>query len=334
MLSNLLKQKSNTDYIPPPATVTALVRQHLFLTKSLPYRRNKSGGSSRIVVFRTNDDVLRTQQLLRFVILPGLLGADPELDPIQPWLNHPTRLTDLVRVAMVVAVKKRVQSPVLESVDAFMRAVLGLGAKTARPDIVDECRFRMLPLTPLCHRPNDDAEKEDNQAVPHLDTGADLDLLHIVRNHLLFGNGNPIPQNADKERDGCFSNSERVQGDTLFLLALDAVCSARDRRRLQVRFVTEIMTVPLITWKTTAKSLSTMIGGHPKPIVLALVEALVAQHGASLSAGKIGSVLPTVQAPMASCPATNTQCLFANLIQIGRICPSLNGSEKTNYEGK
>ena len=41
-LRNLLKKQTNTDYIPPSATSTALCRQILFLTSSIPYLSSKN----------------------------------------------------------------------------------------------------------------------------------------------------------------------------------------------------------------------------------------------------------------------------------------------------
>jgi ubiquitin-protein ligase E3 C len=58
-----------------------------------------------------------------------------------------------------------------------------------------------------------------------------------------------------------------------------------------------------------------------------MLKSFAQQHAEALSAGMIASTLPSCDVPMISCPATPTQSLLANIVQIGRICPSLNGSD-------
>ena len=361
-LRTLLKQKSNTDYIAPPATVSVLVQQLLFLTKSVPRPMR-----AQVVLLRNpHSDIVRTQSLLQFVLVPAIVGDDENLDPMLPWLDHPTRIMDLLRLVLVIAVRPGVQKTTLHPINSFLRAVLGIPhhttGKMARDSIVRYCRFLLLPITPLARTPRSDDGKPDDKAVPHLNRGSEMDLLHILRNHLLFGKGKkPIPPDAGKVREAAFSASDRDKADNLFLLVLDAVCvttpnrsgnttggvsiSVQDRRRLQVRFLTEILTVPLLTWRTSAASVTGLLSvsklaskpssaSKPSTILMELLDALVGQHGAALSTGRIETILPIVDAPLASCPATNTQCLLANLVQIGRVCPTLNGSSKTVYEGE
>ena len=105
--------------------------------------------------------------------------------------------------------------------------------------------------------------------------------------------------------------------------------------------MSEILTVPLLTWKISESSTSKLLAletpattspsspsQQPPPIVLiAMIQNFLHCHGATvLTDGKIESVL-AADTPLTSCPATPTQSLLANLILIGRTTPILNGSD-------
>lgn len=328
-LTGLLKQRTNADYIPPPATASVLVLQLLFLNKTLPCKRSQS------VLIRSHDDVVRLQQVIQYVVLPGIRGTEENLDPILPW--PPSRLLELLRLALVVAVLPGVQDATLAIINTFLRTLIGTATEKARPSIVEEARHYLFPVTPLSFAVEEKTESGNNKKgkkkpYPHETIGSTLDLLLILRHHLLFSQGYPIPENASRLREGCFTNGEQSQTDVLFLLAVDGIMSAPfEQWRHHSRFLTEIMTVPLVTWKTSVKSTAKLLSGSPTPIFLTLLASVTEKHAATLSAGKIGTLLPSVDVPLTACPATNSQCLLANLIQVGRACPVVNGSAKTNY---
>lgn len=337
-LGTLLKQKTKADYIPPPATATVLVRQLLFLTRTLPYKKPQS------VVLRSHEDVIRVHQVIQNVLLPGILGTDENLDPILPW--PPARLEEVLRLALVVAVRPGLQDATVTTIDMFLRALIGTEAKKARPSVVEEARHYLFPVVPLTflndnedeslNSPDDkkqSSKKDKLKPYPHQQVGATLDLLLILRHHLLFAKGDPIPKNSSRSREDCYSKGERGQSDVLFILAVDGIMSApREPFRHHNRFLTEILTVPLLTWKTSVKATTKLLSGSPKPILLSLLNSFTEHHAATLSAGKLATLLPMVDVPLTSCPATNTQCLLANLIQVGRVCQLINGSEKTDYQ--
>lgn len=346
-LRTLIFQKTNADYIPPPATATVLVRQLLFVTKSIPYKRNGLRGT-HVTLRAPADDSVRVQQVLKYVLTPGILGKDDNLDPILTWLDGTvgrTRLMELLRLCFVTLTQKSVQSvSTMSAMDSFLRAVLGIPSGTskfARGPIVEQCRI-ILPsfyLVDSTLSPLPVLDKKNMQPPPFAETGSDLDLLQITRYQLLFGAGKPIPNDAEKRRETCIPSSLRERNDVLFQLTLDAVQTAgagSERRRLQSRFVADILTIPLLSWKVSIASISQLLalGSSGRPVFLVMIGSIVQEHAASLSAGQIALVLLN-DVPMTVCPATSVQCLLANLIQIGRICPSINGSDvsKVNYQG-
>ena len=321
----LLQQKKSVEYVAPPATVSVLVRQLLFLTRTLPYRNSKR----HQIVLRSPGDQYRLQQILQYVVLPGLLGTDPNLDPILAWSGH-GRLSELLRLSLVVAVNRGVHDLALKTIDIFIRTVT-IGSSGARQTVVSECRDLLLRARPGTHSVK---SKSDKSLLPHIMVGSPLDCIHIVRHHLMFSKGDPIPSDAVKLGEACFTSNEKVQNDMLVHLLLDVVAFGPDRRQLQTRFLSEILTVPLLTWRLTKNVITKFIGGSPRPRFLEIIFDFTEQHSRALSDGEIAEILPVLDVPLTACPATNTQSLLANLVQVGRICPSINGKNlrKLNYD--
>jgi ubiquitin-protein ligase E3 C len=343
----LLQKAKNSDYVPPPATATVLIQQILMLTRSIPYRRRCDNGA--YVLFRNPKDLLRLQQVLLFVVMPGLVpnngGDDDSLDPILPWLQSSLgmrRLDNFLRVCLVAAACNLVYPDQLTIIASFLGSALGTNTtSSARSSIVKCCRQMMLSTTPIVATLKTVAPvplKERNLQPPlHAFVGAKLDLIQIFRSYLLFhiGGGDPIPVNAVKTRESCISAKERGKVDIMFQLVLDAVESSRilvERQKLRARFVSEILTVPLLTWKTSITCITKFVhrpsSQASEPFVL-MLQAFVDTNSAALSAGKVSTVLPNADVPLTSCPATGTQCLLANLTLIGRVCTSINGSSSS-----
>ena len=337
-LRALILQKTAAEYVVPPATATVLVRQLLFVTKSLPYRRR--GSHTKL---RSPEDSTRLQQVLQCVLLPGILGKDDCLDPMLTWTEGKEgyiRSMKLLRLCFVAVTSRPVQSSeTMSTVDSFLRAVLGISG-TARGAIVDQCRVTLPAMTASTVAYSPPLDKKTMIVPPYALFGSSLDITGMLRYHLLFASGDPIPSDSAKRREACISVKERGQNDLLFQLTLDAVQSARtgaERQRLHARFVTEILTVPLLTWKVSAASISRLLAldnssAARPPVMMVMLASFVEQYASSLSAGNLASILPAVDVPMTSCPATAVQCLLANLIQMGRICPSINGSDASKID--
>lgn len=337
-LRALILQKTAAEYVAPPATATVLVRQLLFVTKSIPYKR--SGSHTKL---RSPEDVICLQQVLQCVLLPSILGKDDNLDPMQTWTEGEEgyiRSVELLRLCFVAATSRPVQSSeTMSTIDSFLRTVLGISG-AARGAIVDQCRVILTTVTSSAEAYSPPLDKEKMTLPPYAVTGSSLDIIGMLRYHLLFASGDPIPSDSVKRREACISSKERGQNDVLFQLTLDAVQSASagsERQRLHSRFVTEILTVPLLTWKVSVACISRLLtldnltAARP-PVMMVMLASFVEQCASSLSEGKLTSILPAVDVPMTSCPATAVQCLLANLVQIGRICPSINGSDASKID--
>ena len=331
-LRDLLKQKANTDYIPPPATSTALVQQLLFLTKSVPYKRKVDAPSS-VVKFRDQSDPLKLSLLLQYVILPGIESPDENVNPFFVWmqsLQGLVRLESLLRLCLVAATMPHVDSKVLVSVTAFLQAVLVAQDSKTPSTIVQKHRSLLVSSSPSPTAERKSTQKNKHQ--PHAKTGSNLDIFCILRYHLLYctGGPDPIPPASSKLRERCIPEKDRSQADALFQLVLQVTLSSlnAERRRLSLRFVSEIFTIPLLPWKISATSTSKLLApvhNTNSMVLIHMLETFVDHHGPVLSVGKVDLVLAS-DTSLTSCPATSSQSLLANLIQISRVSTKLNGS--------
>jgi hypothetical protein len=328
-LRTLIKAKKAADYVPPPATVTCLVRQLIFVTKTIPYK-----GRSPRVAIRGQEDTKRLQLVLEYLLMPGIVCLDQNLDPVVTWIETAagrTRFVEILRLCVVVTTTISTSPEVLHAVDTFFRMILGVSPGVSVRDLIVQEARHLLPATPY------------ENAISTSTCGAPLDLVQILRRHLLFASGPPIPVDTSMGRERCFSEKERAQNDTLFQLILDAIQTSNagsERRRLQSRFASDILSVPLLTWRLSSTSVTRLVkvesNSDTQPLLAELLSSFVEEHAAALSLGTVSSVLPYADVPLTICPATNTQCLLANLVQMGRISPSINASvpDKLDYECK
>jgi hypothetical protein len=332
-LRDLLKQKANTDYIPPPATSTALVQQLLFLSKSIPYKR-KADAPPSVVKFRNQSDPLKLSQLLQFVILPGIKSPDENINPFFVWMQSRqglARLESLLRLCLVAATMPHVDIKVLGSATSFLQAVL-VAQDSKTPSTIMQ-KYRSLLVSSFTQSPTVETKStQRNKPQPHAKTGSNLDIFCILRYHLLYctGGPDPIPPASSKLRERCIPEKDRAQADALFQLVLQVTLSSSDTERCQLflRFVSEIFTIPLLPWKISATSTSKLLApvhNTNSMVLIQILETFVDHYGPVLSAGKVNSVLAS-DTSLTSCPATSSQSLLANLIQISRVSTKLNGS--------
>lgn len=350
-------------YVPPPATVSAFTAQLLFLTHRTPWRRTvatgqiEHGGSCRAslgLLFRQEDEegernMARLSSYLRLVLLPGLDGAvDASLDPALPWLDTDwgrRRLDRVLAVAMEAlsgcgyGCATSVAEAQGAAADLFRLLLGGYDrTKTARAEVLSHCRKRLLWVPPS-------PTMRATMITPFSEQPTNLDLIRRTRMLLLFDGGQPIPEAAERDREGCVSKYARKRADTALALLLDVVLAgfgsadeinANDIASLGSRFVTEILTVPLLTWKVSKESLSVLVARrNATPGSTTLIESLRAfasRHMAPLSLGEVRSILPTEDVPPTSCPAPPVMCLLANVVQLGRMCPAVNASDPVNFD--
>jgi ubiquitin-protein ligase E3 C len=181
------------------------------------------------------------------------------------------------------------------------------------------------------------SSRSKESAPPYALPGASLDLVAVLRHFLLFvvAGPAPIPHNAEVLREGCVPVLARSRAGALVQVVLRAVLSTpvdAERRMLQTRLVKEILTVPLFTWKVSVESLSELVQTSKTSSAVAshlplvtLLQTFADENPLTIAAGDIATLLPSTDVPLTLCAATTTQCLLANLIQLGRICPSISG---------
>lgn len=357
-----LLQKKNPDspFVPPPATTTALVQQLIFLTKRVPNRRKvissdtgpasattaKQGG----IQLRKNMDLISNlNDILDFTVIPGLQSSrddDDKLNPLLPWLESAQgtyRLKTLVQICLQVATTKNSPLPCVSNIGTFLRLILGVDkqfplSKRSRDTILPLCRSWLLvdPTT---------AAAMEAVAIENSGPGATMDIFRKLRTFLLFtiGGSQPIPSTSASQRESCISASERLHADVLFQLTVLITQSIPSQRvQLEARFLTEILSIPLVTWKVSSSSIAQLLAMsssvtaksscNQTALVVSMVGSFVQLNKQPLSSGRIGLVLPVVGISMTKCPATNTQCLLANLVALGKVCPSLNGSDRSKID--
>lgn len=372
-LRTLLNQKNpDSPFAPPPATTTALVQQLLFLTTPIPYKRKqqssetgKSGStavpkSGAKIKLRSVEVIVNLQRVLEFSVIPGLQGQDDNLNPLLPWLESAQgtyRLKFLLAVCLLVAASKNAPLSCVSVIGQFLSLSLGVDKQypltpKARQVIPPQCRSWLIvnPMMSASPRASNNSSPSSPMKVTRTapavgDNKETMDIFQTLRKLLLFtiGGPQPIPSNSAVLREKCISAKERSHADILFQLVVNITQSiVEQRQHLEARFFSEIISIPLLTWKLSSSSIaqllaltssvSTITGTGQLVLLVSMVASFIELHKQPLSSGRIGLLLPVVEVPMTQCPATNTQCLLANLIALGRVCPSLNGSDRTKME--
>jgi len=365
-LKSLLNKKNpDSPFVPPPATTTALVRQLFFLTHRIPYHRKittTTAAAAAVACNNTKSDDIQlrnhrglysnVQQILELCVIPGLQSQDDNMNPLLPWLEESTqgtyRLKRFMRICLKVATTPNAVVSCVSAVGQFLSLTLNLNQQhpltsTAKSIIVPRCQSWLLvdasKLTPT------DIDKQTSEEMT-------MDLFQTLRHLLLFtiGGAQPIPPTSITLRERCISANERAHADVFFQLVVQCVTQTNvhtdQRRQLEARFVAEILSVPLLTWKLSSQSIAkllstTILPGHSTLarsssgqiiLLVSMVASFIELNKQSLSEVDIGLLLPVVDLPMTQCPATNTQVLLANLVALGRVCPALNGSDRSKVD--
>ena len=186
------------------------------------------------------------------------------------------------------------------------------------------------------------------------------DLIYSLRFLLLFGsdgNANPIPADAGRLRERCITNNEKERIDLLIGWIVDLLSSIdsldnvqRDSTALTClssRFVSEVLTAPLFTWKVGSSSYERMLYNPsnrgkdvtksplPPPLVV-YIHRFINWNAEEVSEGRVDVALNMTDVSLSLCPAPAALCLLANLIQMGKQCDALNGFDPINfhYRGK
>jgi ubiquitin-protein ligase E3 C len=343
-LRTLLQQKTETKYVPPPATSTVLIQKLLFVTKRIP-----AFGQPRSIRIQSLTTFPLLQQVLDFAVLPGILSKDDSLNPCEVWMQSSHgryRFKELMRLVLVSATHTGLSDAASQSTIRFLRVVVGLDEAAeiapSRRTLAKYARSLLLPGIPMDGNASVDvntppSSRSKESTPPYALPGASLDLVAALRHYLLFivAGPTPIPHNAEVLREGCVPVLARRRAGALLQAVLRAILSTpkdAERRMLQCRLVKDILTVPLLTWKVSTESLSELVQASKIssatashiPLVT-LLQTFADENPLSIAAGDIATLLPSTDVPLTLCAATTTQCLLANLIQLGRICPSISG---------
>uniref|UniRef100_A0A7S4JH34 Uncharacterized protein n=1 Tax=Odontella aurita TaxID=265563 RepID=A0A7S4JH34_9STRA len=344
-LRDIIHQAGKGEYVPPPATSSALAVQLLFLSHRTPHSRREGqvhsvrvtsiGSNAKETVLGINDMLVlskenghRISSLIRFVLLPGICSDDVNMDPFVPWIQTTggrLRLERLLR--LFLAYWTNPQATMCDETDSaiecFFRVILGLPNGTqeerkstmkAREVVSHYCRKCLIKDT--------DGSSDTNG----------LDMIQMTRTLLLYGTGSPIPADAEKTREKCISSKDKTRGDKALALILDTVMRSNSEK-LQSRFFSHFLTIPLLTWKISPSLLSGMaFGTSGCPPLILLLRNFVRLNGPSLSTGQLVALLPSKDVPLTTCPAPGVLCLLANLVQLGQLCPRLNGSDASKID--
>jgi len=345
-LTTLLKQQEQpggnqrAEYVPPPATASALCLQLLLLTKSLPYRSTRK----RMMKLRNKvQDAKHVQQLLRLVLLPGIYSSDENGNPFLVWLQTKLgqrRIESLIRLALLVATTvPGTEESTISTCLEFLRALSGTGERPVPNSVSAFGQSRLWSTAPPpSSMASNLAVSKALRTSPAALLGSSLDWISLLRFHLMHQTGgpDPIPKAAERARETCVSTQDKTRAELLFCAVLPSIQSSKS---LQLRFVSEILTVPLLTWKTLNASMNSLLtplessSEHSRtPFLVCLLQTFIECHTDSLNAGDIGSILCN-DTSLTICPATPTQTLLANLLQIGRLSSALNGTQpsKLNF---
>lgn len=361
---------NNGDYIPPPATASIMTTQFLFFAypTTLKKREVKLENASMILEDR---DLSRWTKLVKHVLLPGMSSENSDLDPLLPWMESlagKLRLEKVLELCVSSISRKRKvskgntaanvttcdrsnASDCYASVDSFLRTILRLGIPTegggsvyrgsTRDAVYQKSRAMLLQSVSSNQQsiaPSSGSKGQDNEPVS-------CDIMLSLRFILLYGSdGNtaPIPPDAERLRDKCISKDEKERIGLLFSLTADLLASPDSSggdigTYLSSRFVTEVLTVPLLVWKIPPSAYERLIqttGSKTPPQLVVYIHHFINWNADKISDGRIDVALNVNGVSLSVCPAPAVLCLLANLTQIGKQCVLINGMDPKRFHYK
>ena len=282
------------------------------------------------------------QQIFDLVLIPGLSSKDENTNPFAVWLQSiegKRRIQSMLRLALITATNLSVQSAVWKSCLEFVRivTVLETGKESSiQGSVVEFCQSLLLKRT--------DSSEESSPRDLSLNSSS-LNLIGLLRHHLLYSTGGaPVPTSASSLREACIPPKHREHADILFQTTLTILQAQQQQRglgeSLVLQFFSEILTVPILTWKLSGASIQSLCkpGRHGssrrnQPYFLSIIETVSSVHGKAFDYGGVESVLCN-DISLKNSNATPIQCLLANAVQLGRYCASINGlqPDKLDFE--
>ena len=349
-VKDILKTKG-VEYIPPPATVSMMVVQFLFFAWS--YRPKQGIDVTERAVIMEEQYLIRWANLMRHVILPGVMSTTSDLDPLIPWIDSflgKRRLMKLFGLCVTGISRRRNKQSIsngslnrkslYDDLDLFLRRILrlekGSGGDSYGGDARDEVH---LITKSLLFKPSPSCN-----IIP-MDGEGNCDLIQSLRYILLYGSDGksaPIPLNADQLRDNCVAGDEKDRISTLFQLAVDYLTylvanGKSDASVFCSRFLVEVLTVPLLTWKVKPEAYEKILStskSRQYPPLIGCIQSFIDLNPDKVSNCCIDEALEMNDVSLTTCPAPAVLCLLSNLIQLGKQCVTLNGSDRNKLHFK
>ena len=349
-LRDILKKQQNEAYVPPTSLTIGLVNQMLFLTHTTPKYQRMTINSLECFYFSrikppTSEDIKLIVKIIEIVLLPGLLGGDEHLDPTVVWLESKEgrfKLKKLLRLSCYILTMKLpcgegnqfnsvllAQDDEIGIINKFIRVLIGIHSfKPKNENVVKFCRQVLL--------------KQDYDFTGLKPGGIgigmrplmmeNLDLIHLLRSFLLYPNKSEtqvIATNMEESTLKKVSMGDQQRYDLIFGLVLTGVLQI-NCVKLTSRFLSEILTIPTLRWKVTAVTLNYLVQYDVTKNYVPLLHILKIFIGcfeAKILNGLLPDLLPTLDVPLTLCPAPTVLCLFCNMVQLGFICPFINGNK-------
>eukprot|EP00956_Cyclotella_meneghiniana_P027192 scaffold60450_cov51-Cyclotella_meneghiniana.AAC.1 len=351
-LSGILKKSQDNDYIPPPATVSMMVVQFLFF--AWPHvSMNQCIDVRKSAVIIEGQDLVRWSKLIKHIILPGIMSDSSDLDPFIPWIDSfagKRRLTKLLGLCVSSISRSRegvyangtLDRPSLyANIDSLLRRILHLEVSDAsnyaggvRDEIHHLSQGLLFNPTASDGIPNDCVGVQQSSC----------DVIQSLRFTLLHGSDGkspPIPANAEQLRENSIMPDERDRVSILFKLIVDHITfltsnGKRDKTISCSRFLVEVLTVPLITWKVEKGAYSGILSSSKMkyPPMLDYIHSFISLNAEEVSDGLVDVALEMKDISLTVCPAPPVLCLLTNLIQLGKQCVLINGSNPNKLHFK
>ena len=150
-----------------------------------------------------------------------------------------------------------------------------------------------------------------------------IDFLYELRLILLQVGGKAIPANSEDMGERCISKNYREIADVFFCLAFDIV--KQSNSSIALRFWSMILTVPLLTWKISQRSIGKLITSNDRTtqsFFLYGLDIFLRTNAKQISSIGLSSCLSSDD--LLVIPAPNSVIFLANLVQIGMKCSKLN----------
>ena len=344
-LSTIIQQKKGIELVPPPATTSSLVRMALWLLLEPPHRTShqNSWGKRRILPISSEKKTI-LQQIVQLCLLPGLRSQDDDKNPFVAWVQSSDgklRIGYILHVLLVCLVETTTSEDFGTLIIVFLRTITGLSSTNTHDATLNgmttehiqfACGFlghsgksKDVILPPE----KKEANRQNGGMLKHIYERPDADFVALLRYYLHFivAGPQPIPAQAEALREASIPDNGKKRAGLIFSFALDFAQLNKYTSDGLLRFFTHVLSVPLLAWKLPSETLSSLVmKSKMKPPFVSMLGAFNYRLQRRKPNESVLSILPGGDVPLSACPATSTQCLLANLAQLGRLSPQINGS--------